>query len=137
MSKIKISKISFLKKFSKTFDELHESLEQMTNSKTLSKAWIISMLSGIFDILTFYFVFQSLDIQIDFISSFQYVFTSILFGSFSLIPGGLGITEGSLLALLINDGINFSQASASVLLIRLSTLWYSTILGFVFYKFMK
>ena len=78
-----------------------------------------------------------LNIQIDLITSFQYVFTSILFGSISFIPGGLGVTEGSLTTLLHNSGISLSQSSASVLLIRLLTLWYSIILGLIVYKLTK
>jgi uncharacterized protein (TIRG00374 family) len=75
------------------------------------------------------------DIKFDYILTTQLSFTSILFGAISFLPGGIGITEGSLVSFLVSRKIELSIASALVLFTRLSTLWYATILGFITTKF--
>lgn len=57
--------------------------------------------------------------------------TSTLVGSISLLPGGLGATDGSIDALLhlAISGISSATSSAATLLIRFSTLWFGVTLG--------
>lgn len=53
-------------------------------------------------------------------------------GAISLLPGGLGITDGSLVGLsLWIVGLDRSTAVAAALLIRLATLWFGMGLGIV------
>jgi len=59
---------------------------------------------------------------------------SIILGSMSMIPGGLGITEGSLASLISSQGITFSTALVLVIIIRLFTLWFGVIVGFIALK---
>lgn len=58
---------------------------------------------------------------------------SSLAGAASLLPGGLGVAEASLAAMLLllvpDDGITKSGAAAATLLIRFGTLWFSVIVG--------
>lgn len=52
-----------------------------------------------------------------------------LAGMLSLMPGGLGAAEGSMVVLLLVQGVPLAEATAATLLFRLSTLWYSLLLG--------
>ena len=52
----------------------------------------------------------------------------------SMIPGGLGITEGSLASLISSQGIDFSTALVLVIIIRFFTLWFAVITGFIALK---
>ena len=63
--------------------------------------------------------------------------TSIILGVASLIPGGIGVAEASLVGLLTLQDIEFSDAVVAVVLIRLFTLWFSTISGFITLKTSK
>jgi len=63
--------------------------------------------------------------------------TSLLYGAISFIPGGLIVTDASMLSLIIQNGIDFSLASISVIIIRLFTLWISVFVGFLSIKFSK
>jgi uncharacterized protein (TIRG00374 family) len=54
---------------------------------------------------------------------------SIIVGAISMLPGGLGVTEGSLSLILINGGLSKNNAVASTILIRIATLWFAVILG--------
>ena len=54
---------------------------------------------------------------------------SMIAGSVSLLPGGLGGTEAAMVALLLLKGVLLPNAVAVTVLIRLSTLWFAVALG--------
>ena len=56
---------------------------------------------------------------------------STLVGALLLLPGGLGGTEGSMVAMLGADGISRPQAVAATFLTRIATLWFAVGLGAV------
>jgi uncharacterized protein (TIRG00374 family) len=58
---------------------------------------------------------------------------STLGGALSLLPGGLGVTEIGMTALLVVFGIARDVAVAAVLIVRLCTLWFAAALGLVVY----
>jgi uncharacterized protein (TIRG00374 family) len=47
----------------------------------------------------------------------------------SMLPGGLGVAEGSLTGLLVALGTALPEAAAATLLIRAATLWLAVALG--------
>ncbi len=55
-----------------------------------------------------------------------------LFGAVSMLPGGLGATEGGL-ALLLEQIVNVAreQAVATALIVRLCALWFAVLLGVI------
>ena len=61
-------------------------------------------------------------------SFFTYLF-SIFIGSISILPAGLGITDGSITILLSNIGISREVSVSTALIIRIATLWFSLIIG--------
>jgi uncharacterized protein (TIRG00374 family) len=54
-----------------------------------------------------------------------------LFGALSMLPGGLGTTEIGLISLITMQGINLNISALVTVIIRLITLWYATLLGFI------
>ena len=58
---------------------------------------------------------------------------STLAGALSLLPGGLGVTELGMTALLVLFGVPRETAVAAVLIVRLCTLWFAAGLGVVVY----
>jgi uncharacterized protein (TIRG00374 family) len=52
-------------------------------------------------------------------------------GTLAMLPGGLGGTEAIMIALLKAVGVEFETAVAATAVIRLATLWYAVILGFI------
>jgi len=61
-------------------------------------------------------------------ATFIYAF-STLFGAITLLPGGLGTTEGSLTGLAILEGMPRDAASAATIVVRIATLWFAVGLG--------
>ncbi|HEX4496505.1 MAG TPA: lysylphosphatidylglycerol synthase transmembrane domain-containing protein [Thermoanaerobaculia bacterium] len=62
------------------------------------------------------------------VAIFNYTAASIL-GGLSMLPGGLGAAEGSLTALLHEQGLATADASSITLVIRAATLWFSVLFG--------
>jgi len=61
---------------------------------------------------------------------FIYAF-SMLVGAISFLPGGLGGTEATMVALLMLNHIDQPHAVAATVLIRLATLWFAVALGVI------
>jgi uncharacterized protein (TIRG00374 family) len=61
-------------------------------------------------------------------ATFVYSFAT-LFGAATLLPGGLGTTEGSMSAWLVYRGAPLSDAVAATLVTRVCTLWFAVLLG--------
>ena len=61
--------------------------------------------------------------------------TSVVLGAITFIPGGIGITEGTLAGLLTTQGIGISTALIVSVMIRVFTLWYGVLVGFFALKF--
>ena len=63
-------------------------------------------------------------------ATFIYAFSTII-GAVSMLPGGLGTTEGSLTGLSILTGVPRDIAVASTFIIRVATLWFAVIVGVI------
>jgi uncharacterized protein (TIRG00374 family) len=64
--------------------------------------------------------------------------TSTLVGAIVPVPGGLGVTEGSLMGQMTNIGhVDKGIATAAMILVRFATLWFAVIVGFVALSWMK
>ncbi len=64
-------------------------------------------------------------------ANFVYCFSTIL-GALSMLPGGIGGTEASMIGLFSYLGISYSDGLPAVILIRLCTLWYAIFAGMAF-----
>jgi glycosyltransferase 2 family protein len=58
--------------------------------------------------------------------------TATLAGALTPVPGGLGVTEALLQQQMVRvAAVDYGAATASMLLIRLATLWWAVLVGFV------
>ena len=81
------------------------------------------------------FVLKSLSIDSLGFAEIASTYASSLFlGALSFLPGGLGITEGSFAGLLNLQGISLSMAVVIVIIVRLFTLWFGVVIGFIALK---
>jgi uncharacterized protein (TIRG00374 family) len=79
--------------------------------------------------VAFYYILKLMGIELSMMTAqFIYAF-SLMIGGLSLLPGGLGGTEVTMLQLLALEGVPFADATAATVLIRLTTLWFSVLLG--------
>lgn len=79
--------------------------------------------------VAFYYIMHILGADISLQTGlFIYAF-SMLVGALSFLPGGLGGTEATMVALLMLHNVPQPQAVAATVLIRLATLWFAVALG--------
>lgn len=124
-----LSQIKFLHKYLEQINTAYTSFHKMLGAKSLAAALLLSFLSWVLECLSVYFVLIALEINVEFIwTIFSYAF-SILFGSLTALPGGLGVTDGSLVYFLSNKGYEQSTAVAATIFIRLATLWFAVLVG--------
>ncbi len=130
-----MKKIAFLDFLVNHMTNFHQSLKKLFSFKTLIISSFLALVAWSFEVITFSLVYYGLVGNIDFntiaILAFIFTFTSIL-GFLAIIPGGLGVTEGSKLGLLtLFFNLSKSTAVSIVILVRLFTLWFGVSLGVI------
>lgn len=127
----KILKINFI---SKNFPNIGpiESFSILTKPKNMTRGLLLSILGWSVDSFAVYVVFLALNIDLGYLLTSQIYLTSLGYGILSILPGGIGVSEGVAYFLLVRQGLDLSVASSLVILMRLSTLWFATIIGIVF-----
>tara|TARA_Y100001936_G_scaffold20267_1_gene17375 strand:- start:35104 stop:36027 length:924 start_codon:yes stop_codon:yes gene_type:complete len=133
-----IEKIKFFKKYSESISSSQEIFSDIIRKKEVIIFGLLSIVYWIVIGSAAYLIllglgFEALSI-LNIISSYS---ISLVIGALSLIPGGIGVAEASLVGLLTLQNIEFSDAVVAVVLIRLFTLWFSTISGFITLKTSK
>lgn len=124
------SKIPILNKFTGILEALMHSAGQLMTLQSLLFTVIISIVSWSFESVAFYYVFVGLGYKVSLVvATFTLAFSSII-GSISMLPGGLGAAEGSIMGLLVKvAGVPQNIAAVATILIRFCTLWFGVTIG--------
>ena len=124
---------AFLNKHLSKIHAAYESSYQMLSPLPLLKMTIVSLFSWFFECLGYYLILRNfpLNVHISMLwSAFSYCFATII-GAVSMLPGGLGVTEGSLTFMLVKKGVSNQYAVASTFIIRAVTLWFAVLIGVI------
>ena len=128
-------RIPFLKKYIHHIHSAYESSYQLLKLKPLILMTILSLISWGFECMGYYLILINFDADFGFLwASFSYSFSTIV-GAISMLPGGLGLTEGSLTYLLIQKGIAADISVATTFIVRAVTLWFAVLVGIVSLSF--
>lgn len=126
------NKLNFFQKLVNPLLSFQETVKKSSKSKIAITSTALTIIYRLIEALAIYFILLGFDIDtIHYLSIAAMYSFSIIVGNISFIPGGLGVTEGSLTGLLSLQGIDLSTAIGLALVIRLFTLWYAVIVGFV------
>jgi len=115
-----------------SINSFHGGLQTIHQNKNgIIQAVIFSFIGWGFDILAIYTVFLSLGNASLHISVLIIAYTiSMMTGWLPLfLPGGLGITDGTMVVLFVFGGVPLEIAVLATLLYRLASFWFNTILG--------
>ncbi len=114
--------------------EFYESTATLLRPVPFLLALVFSVVSWYFECLAFWVVVRGfpgahVDHQA---GTFIYAAMTIA-GALSFLPGGLGVTEAGMLALLtkLGSGIGRATAAAATFVTRLCTLWFAVVLGLI------
>jgi glycosyltransferase 2 family protein len=128
-------KINFLKNKIPDISETYESIQPSLNPKIFLSSTILSIIYWVLVGTSSYLVLLALEINtISFLHMISIYSSSIIIGAVSLIPGGVGVAEGSITGLLTLGGVEISIAFVIGILVRVFTLWYGVIVGFILLK---
>ena len=118
----------------KRFPNLKVSLDTLADISTprvLLKTLLISTMAWLSEGLSLWIIIQGLDLSLAPTTAITVYATATLVGAFTLIPGGLGGTEGSMALFLIQLGLPRDGASSATMIVRLCTLWFAVFLGLI------
>ena len=132
----RITKTKFFSKRVDNISEFNKIIQKSTNPKVATICILLAVTYWFIISIAVYYTLIAFDISIlDYLEVLAIFTTSILLGAISLIPGGIGIAEGSIAGLLTLNGIDVSTALVLSVMIRVLTLWYSVGVGFIALKF--
>jgi glycosyltransferase 2 family protein len=128
-------KIPLVKKYIHKIHEAYESSYQLLKLKPLILMTLLSLISWGFECLGYYFILVNFNADFGLLwASFSYSFSTIV-GAISMLPGGLGLTEGSLTFLLMQKGISADISVATTFIVRAVTLWFAVLVGIISLSF--
>lgn len=132
-----LNRIKRLQAIQHNLIELVEVLETLLKPKIFIQCSFLTIVSWAMEAIGASFVFKSFHLKFDILTgAFDYVTTSLV-GAATLLPGGVGGTEASLISLLLLQGHKYDDILGSVLMIRFFALWYVIIIGIVFTSIYK
>jgi uncharacterized protein (TIRG00374 family) len=94
-------------------------------------ALVLGFLAWSITSLSFVYLLQHLGVSIPLQSAIALYPLAMLAGAASMMPGGVGTTEVTLVALLVHFEVALSTALLAAIGIRLLSLWFAIICGFV------
>lgn len=101
------------------------------NAYELTVSLAVSLLATALQAMGFAYVLSSLAIDLPVRSAIGFFSLASLIGAASMIPGGVGSTEGAMILLLTRSGAAFDAAAVAAISMRLSGLWWAVLLGLV------
>ena len=122
-------KIPVISKFVHHLHELYESAYTLLRLRTLLIAIGISVVSWFFECLAMWYVLKGFGLDLSLIfATFVFAFSSMA-SAVSMLPGGLGVAEGSIVGIFYTMEVPKAIAAGSALIIRFCTLWFGVLIG--------
>ncbi len=113
-------------------EQLYESSATLLDWRRVTVPILLAVVAWGCEGTGFYLTLAGLGLhQMWWVAMFVYAFSTIV-GAVTLLPGGLGTTEGALTGLLKVLGISTGTAALAAIIIRAATLWFGVGLGAVF-----
>lgn len=126
-----LEKSAFLRKHLESIHNAYESSYQLLRPGPLVKMSLLSLGSWFFECLGYYIILINFGLDVSLLwATFSYGFATII-GAVTMLPGGLGVTEGSLTFLLVEKGSPKEIAVASTFIVRVVTLWFAVFVGVI------
>ena len=125
-----IEKIPILKKQVVSFSKSYQVFGELTSGKIMTKTLGLYFFVWMTDAIMIYFIFVGFNLNFDIIFSTFSMYSSLLLGVLTMVPAGIGVTEVSFVEILRGEGVATATSTSLVILFRLVTVWFLTVLGF-------
>ena len=133
LMKDRIRKSRFLRLFTIYGDEYYASQGKLNTPRVYLTSILFTLPAEFLNSMALYFTLRSLGIIPSISESVFAYSSSLVFGMISGLPGGIGVTDGTLVALL-NSVYTLGPAisSAATIMARAALLWFGVALGAIF-----
>ncbi len=112
----------------------YESLRVLVAPSALLVPSVVSVVAWFLECIAVWEILRGFGVDASVALCTFFYATSTLIGALVPVPGGLGITEGLLQEQMVRlGGIELGTATAAMILVRLATLWFAVLVGFVAY----
>jgi uncharacterized protein (TIRG00374 family) len=121
-----------LRRFAPKMAEFHRSTAALLRPGPLALATVFSTASWFLECLAFWVVVQGFPGAALGLRAATFIYAAMtVAGALSFLPGGLGVTEAGMLALLVRfgSGLVRGNAAAATFVTRACTLWFAVALG--------
>lgn len=134
-----VAELPGLGRFREPLSRSYESTRDLLAVWPLIWGTLLSVVSWGMEATAFYLICVELGSSGSILTTtFIFSLTTIL-GAVSFLPGGLGVTEGTMMGALVFFSVFAADgsAAAATYLIRFATLWFGVVLGFVALGFLR
>jgi uncharacterized protein (TIRG00374 family) len=104
-------------------------LESLAPPRVFGPALLLGTIGWCSEGLSFFVLLQGLGADIAPLACLFIFAFSMLVGAISILPGGLGSTEATMVGLLASQGVPFETALVATGVVRVTTLWFAVGLG--------
>ena len=131
-----IAKRKFFSKYIENISDSYEIIKKSTRVKSFTICTLLSIAYWSIISAGVYYILAGFGIDmIDYLKILSIYTSSAFLGAITFIPGGIGVTEGSLTGLLSMQGVDISVALVLSVMIRLFAFWYPVCVGFISLNF--
>jgi uncharacterized protein (TIRG00374 family) len=124
-----VERITPLRRFTERLEMAYDSMRSLMSPALFVRASMLAVLAWFAECWGFYLVLQGFGVSLAAaFATYVYAFATLV-GALLLVPGGLGGTEGTMIAMLRTAGVARDIAVAATFLTRIATLWFAVLLG--------
>jgi uncharacterized protein (TIRG00374 family) len=124
-------RLPLVRRFAEHLEQFYESAYTLLRLRHLLPTVALSTVGWFFECLAAYVCLRGLGVDLPLmLVTFIFVIASLA-GALAMIPGGLGVAEGSMTGLMVVNDVSRGDAVAGTLLIRLTTFWFAILLGLI------
>jgi uncharacterized protein (TIRG00374 family) len=123
-----------LRRFARVFVRARRAvraLQLLSDPRVLGTGLLLGTLGWCAEAASFALLLRALDVKLNpMADAFVFGF-AMMVGAISILPGGLGSTEATMVGLLASQGVPFPVALVATAVVRLTTLWFAVALGLI------
>ncbi len=129
--KVLLSRVPARRRKGIKHNDFAKDVQRMFGLKPLLLMSLLSAGSWFMECLGLYLILKALSFKVS-LSSAVFIFAlSTLAGVISMLPGGIGVAELSMISLLSLSGMERASATAATLVFRALTLWFAVLVGVI------
>lgn len=127
-----IEKAGFFRKYHASLKNTFEAVRFFLKPVPLSLSILLAVFGWGAEGVAFYLTLKALGFfSLDILKAVAVYSISTIAGALAMFPGGLGLTEGSMMGILLASGASKGISFSATMIIRFTTLWFGVITGWL------